>query len=235
MLSLVWVKCFLFSKAEKESRLRVSLGISNWKSLRNEQVIWPQQNRPANCYVLQALHWRKNLFLGFKYNGPHGDTSSSTDLFSEGKVWIIVTVCASVMAFIAMICSPCCWKFFRKRKDVLCYLCHAKISAHLWQEGNHRQDCAEKHKQFLDNLPCPCDINCPQCGLKLRLWPVQDHAKFKCHSKECVHHKAGHELDNDGSNRFNCFLHDYNVCGECVMKKITSNREPVVKVDLEQS
>lgn len=100
----------------------------------------------------------------------------------------------------------------------MCYLCHKMVKHGAWNDGSHRATCAEENKEYLDKLSTPCDVYCPQCESKLRLWPVQDHAKFKCHSKDCIHHQSGHELDNDGSNRFNCFLHDYDICGDCVMK-----------------
>lgn len=131
-------------------------------------------------------------------------------------MWIIVTVCASGFAFLAMICSPCCWKYLKRPREVLCYLCHDKIKYGQW--ATHREKCLKDHSRFLDNLPTPCEVFCPQCGLKLRLWPVQDHAKFKCRAKNCIHHKQGREVNNDGSNRFNCFQHDYDLCGECVVK-----------------
>ena len=102
-----------------------------------------------------------------------------------------MTVSISVISFIALICSPCCYKFFKKRKDVLCYLCHSKVASHLWHNGTHREACEQNNRQFLDNLPTPCDVFCPKCEIKLKLWPVQDHAKFRCHSKQCLHHKPG--------------------------------------------
>jgi hypothetical protein len=142
-------------------------------------------------------------------------------VFSDGNVWIIVTATASVLAFLSLACSPCCYKYIKANKDRNCYLCHISVKAKVWTE--HRAGCAQNNLPFLNGLPTPCSIFCPQCDNKLRLWPVQDHAKFRCHSKKtsCKHH--GLELNNDGSNRFNCYIHDFDMCGECVRDKIQAD------------
>jgi len=63
-------------------------------------------------------------------------------------------------------------------------------------------------------LLCITCVRCPTstCGQKLRLWPAME-GTWYCDS--CPPSKKIFPKTNDGNNRLNCFLCDYDLCTEC--------------------
>ncbi len=59
-------------------------------------------------------------------------------------------------------------------------------------------------------------VTCVKCqDKKMLLWPATQ-STFGCSNSYCP--QAGRVLLSDGSNRYNCFLCDLDLCSDCVVK-----------------
>ena len=93
-----------------------------------------------------------------------------------------------------------------------------------WANGSHRMRCAKKNQHVIETMPIVYDIKCPGCTRKLRLWPNLGDP-FKCdEGPDCLSTMVGPyapgDIQNDGTNRFNCFRCDYDLCRSCVRNKM---------------
>ena len=122
--------------------------------------------------------------------------------------------------------------------NVLCYLCNKRVPREEWnnkEESGHRSYCAVKSKthrgsymlhldphfyvsilllaDLLSELP-RTSLPCEQCGELMRIWPMNLGPQwFRCKETQC---SAGDSLiRNNGTNRFNCFTCDLDICREC--------------------
>lgn len=152
-------------------------------------------------------------------------------------------------------CCKCCTEWHCNQRDeeeqigsemVICYLCNKKVARSEWekQETGHRSYCAVKSKEhrglfsirhfrwksqfspFLDVLSemprtsLPCD----NCGELLRIWPSNmGPVQFRCSDDECW--SKGDIIHNDGTNRFNCFTCDLDLCRECGNAEMADAKE----------
>lgn len=93
-----------------------------------------------------------------------------------------------------------------------------------WLDGSHRQECALKNGLFFSNANTT-NVQCPQCFGYLIQWPDKG-AHFTCHGSGCLF--KGDSIVNTGSNRFNCFLCDYDLCFACVKRSgaVAANTNP---------
>jgi len=100
-----------------------------------------------------------------------------------------------------------------KKRKTLCYLCQSEINNFLWDNGTHRRMCGNttSGKTKLEAMPQPFNVFC-QCGDKLRLWPEME-GTWNCDT--CPSSSEVFPKTNDGNNRLNCFLCDYDICAEC--------------------
>ena len=65
-------------------------------------------------------------------------------------------------------------------------------------------------------FPEPYNVLCPKCGSRLKQWPSRG-PEFYCEGVGCT--RVG-GIDNNGSNRFNCFICDYDLCLQCVRRQV---------------
>ena len=92
----------------------------------------------------------------------------------------------------------------------------------------------EENKETLDMMreQKDLDIKCGKCGGNLRMWShfrkkqLDNNSNFMCDvCNEGLTDGAAHthlERKNENDNRFNCFLCDYDVCKERVMRSAKS-------------
>ena len=101
---------------------------------------------------------------------------------------------------------------------VVCYLCNKKVSSSEWvkEETGHRSYCAVKskeHRDVLSEMP-RTSLPCDNCGELLRIWPSNmGPPYFRCKESSCWSKAA--LIQNNGTNRFNCFTCDLDTCREC--------------------
>ena len=99
-----------------------------------------------------------------------------------------------------------------------CYLCTRKIRQDLWESGEHRRRCAEENADILEVMEeAHKNVTCPRCGKCLKLFPARGQF-FICQGGGC---EQGHSsCVNTGTNRFNCFICDYDLCLTCMNKRV---------------
>jgi len=101
---------------------------------------------------------------------------------------------------------------------VICHLCLSKVAIKPWSNGAHRRKCARGNAQIIDRMPIPFDVRCIKCSQHLRQWPRRG-PRFRCDGgRGCP---TGRILaENNGANRFACFLCNYDLCRTCVQRKV---------------
>lgn len=105
-------------------------------------------------------------------------------------------------------------RYFCQRNDnkVMCYLCRVYVNDSHWNDGSHRKDCATRNRQLIQNWP-KINSKCFRCFKRLIQWPkIGPH--FYCDGTYCP--LNGASIKNTGSNRFNCFICDFDLCLNCI-------------------
>ncbi|XP_023341120.1 uncharacterized protein LOC111711101 [Eurytemora carolleeae] len=155
--------------------------------------------------------------------GGNGGTSEEEKVVhTDGLSWWGILLLTLAIVIFIFIIVKCCVEFqdayFGGGRKV-CYLCLDKIRIQDWNSGEHRRQCAFRYASDLTNLLQHDRVKCPKCESRLRLWPEGRGPSFSCDSDdslECA--DKGSQIKNNGKNRYNCFLCDYDLCESCVQK-----------------
>jgi len=123
--------------------------------------------------------------------------------------------------------SMLCRGFCPREPLIICYLCLSPVKLSSWADGSHRKKCIEKHIEVISLFPSLPSLVCRHCGGVLRLWPAQvGGPKFRCDSGLPLCPVIGQDVDNVGSNRYNCFTCDHDLCQGCVHALASSVLDP---------
>ena len=102
------------------------------------------------------------------------------------------------------------------------------VSGNEWvkQETGHRSYCAVKskeHRDILSEMP-RTSLPCDNCGELLRIWPSNmGPPYFRCKESSCWSKAA--LIQNNGTNRFNCFTCDLDTCRECGNAEMADSKD----------
>ena len=163
-------------------------------------------------------------------SGSKGGSGSSEKCNAKCLAIIFGSIGGSCLGLFVTVCL--CGKC-RKQKHP-CYLCCEMVNMEDWVKGTHRRRCMEENKETLDMMreQKDLDIKCGKCGGNLRMWShfrkkqLDNNSNFICDvCHEGLTDGAAHkhiERKNENNNRFNCFLCDYDVCKECVVRSTKS-------------
>ena len=91
--------------------------------------------------------------------------------------------------------------------------------------GIHRRQCAVTMAPMLDYF-VQAYLKCPKCKKHMKRWPKQGPA-FCCTNQNCQNHRS--PLENNGTNRYLCFVCDYNLCGSCMEKRCPSGTSVLIE------
>jgi len=151
---------------------------------------------------------------------------NNDDWYGEGLTlwtWIIIAIISTVVLGV-LICLfyktyVSCQRKHNEESLMTCYLCVQRVSFSQWKQGSHRRKCAETNKEVLKRMKSPENnkIRCPKCGARLRVWPANHGPPFSCSSSHCP---IVGRVRSSGSNRFNCFLCNFDLCESCVYRKL---------------
>lgn len=136
------------------------------------------------------------------------------------------------------------WKTYgagRFRGTEQCHLCLERIWNDKWMSGEHRRQCSATLFQKLDKMPQHHSKKCPLCRETVRMWPelgeeMNQGDAFKCYNSQCLNVSEESEdgnliqrmvhdcvigpklgdIQNNGNNRFCCFLCNVSFCLQCV-------------------
>lgn len=66
------------------------------------------------------------------------------------------------------------------------------------------------------------NITCRKCTCNLRIWPATLGSNFTCDQPHCIN--EGFEIVNNGTNRLNCYVCDFDMCSDCAKTILQYNR-----------
>ena len=130
-----------------------------------------------------------------------------------------------------VICYLCNKKSKKKNRfdDIVhCFIVSILVSGNEWvkQETGHRSYCAVKskeHRDILSEMP-RTSLPCDNCGELLRIWPSNmGPPYFRCKESSCWSKAA--LIQNNGTNRFNCFTCDLDTCRECGNAEMADSKD----------
>lgn len=132
--------------------------------------------------------------------------------FATGSPMVLIA--GILLYFFALIMGCICIS----RKFEYCDFCGAKM-----ENSNHRRECYEKNKTVIDTYTLVEDIQCPLCTGPIREWPkTRPFKQFQCQAGDpsCP---IGF-IRETGSKRHSCFLCGFDLCQECVQRRIQGRK-----------
>jgi len=124
-----------------------------------------------------------------------------------------------------------CHRLCPREPLIVCYLCLSPVKLSTWADGSHRKKCLEKHIEVISLLPSLPSLVCRHCAGALRLWPAQvGGPQFRCDSGLPLCPIGGRDVTNNGSNRYNCFSCDHDLCQGCV-RALSSSLNTSIQLD----
>ena len=131
-------------------------------------------------------------------------------------------LCAAYKAYIA--CKAKC-QGIEVDKDGFpivedCQLCRREVIKAKWDM--HRQICPAR--KTYDDLQA-VRSKCGKCGRNLRLIPKENGGKFICDMEDCGTYDS--KLKNEGDNRYNCYVCNFDKCKKCLEDEGPDSMEAV--------
>ena len=171
------------------------------------------------------------------------NNNENTDISGHGWWWVIYIFAALMGSALLRVCLRICYKRCKKSfggttlnyvPTMPCYLCLGDVKLAFWTDGSHRKACARGNMSVLAALRTPFTFaRCPKCENRLRQWPDRG-TYFTCDGANCPLGEAA-KIVNNGENRFNCFVCDYDLCLTCVRRTDEEERsrtEPSAPVQI---
>ena len=161
------------------------------------------------------------------------NNQTNTKLQDVGKVdnsdLYLIAVFGSIIVFFAVLAPVfVCFAANRRKRHrsdgIKCYLCMELISRSEWNNGKHRDQCAQQHAKFLNLLPTHKSVKCGKCGGSLILWPLNLNVSFRCDLCANFYEQKAQNYASKENNlgRFNCIKCDFNVCVFCTRNRAWS-------------
>ena len=97
--------------------------------------------------------------------------------------------------------------------------------------AEHRQKCYEIHKHDIENLPNVELVSCPKCSKRLKQWPQLTERSYRCHDLNCNWNPEKTLIPEMTRQRYACFLCGFDLCQNCVDKKIELKSAEILNVN----